>query len=269
MKLFVTTAIIVLIVGSTAPALRSQTVPDGSLPKSSPADRIRQRMEAAAERQKKSVASMKEAPFRTKNAAGRTQLASAETFFSLPTLAPVAGAPAVVACDPLPPAEVDSLVHTASASTSVDPRLITAVMKEESDYRPCAVSPKGAEGLMQLLPETAAELGVVDPFGPKENVLAGAKLLRQLMDHYNGDLALVLSAYNAGSGTVDSTMSVPHFVETQNYVRDILSRLSPVGISPIGISPTKLGTDLLSSPQPSLVESLLGENGALGTVAGE
>jgi soluble lytic murein transglycosylase-like protein len=104
-------------------------------------------------------------------------------------------------------------------------------MWQESDFRNCAVSAKGALGLMQLLPSTADGLGVKDPFDPEANVLGGARLLRQLMDRYGGDLSLTLSAYNAGSAKVDATMGVPMIPETLNYVNRILSRLSFLHLS--------------------------------------
>jgi hypothetical protein len=88
-----------------------------------------------------------------------------------------------------------------------------------------AVSPKGAVGLMQLMPRTASVLEVKDPFDPQDNVSAGTKLLRQLLQHYDGNLALTLGAYNAGPRRVDADMAVPGIPETTNYVRRILSML--------------------------------------------
>jgi len=98
-------------------------------------------------------------------------------------------------------------------------------MQQESAFRPCAVSPKGAMGLMQLEPGTAADLGVKNPFDPADNVLGGARLLRQLLNRYDGDLSMTLSAYNAGSGRVDAAMGVPAIPETIDYVKRILDKL--------------------------------------------
>ncbi len=130
-------------------------------------------------------------------------------------------------CRPLPPDEISSLVDTAAERTSVAPELIRAVMRQESGFRPCAVSPKGAMGLMQLIPGTAGEFGVTDAFDPEQNVLGGAKLLKQLLGRYSGDLSLTLSAYNAGTRPVDSVMGIPRIPETIDYVSRILAHLAP------------------------------------------
>jgi soluble lytic murein transglycosylase-like protein len=131
-----------------------------------------------------------------------------------------------VACSPMPSDDINALVETAAASTSVSAELIRSVMRQESAFRPCAVSAKGAMGLMQLIPGTAAELGVKDAFDPEQNVLGGAKLLKQLMNRYSGDLSLTLSAYNAGTRPVDAAAGVPMIPETIDYVSRILARLS-------------------------------------------
>lgn len=128
-------------------------------------------------------------------------------------------------CDPLPTPRVDSLVGGAAIHAGIDEALLRAVMKEESGFRPCAVSPKGAMGLMQLMPGTAEQFGVTDPFDPAGNVEAGAQLLKELMTRYNGDLNLVLGAYNAGITKVDSAGGIPAIPETWNYVSRILSLL--------------------------------------------
>jgi len=128
-------------------------------------------------------------------------------------------------CDSLPSQFIDSLIDSASKTSSVAPELIRGVMQQESAFRPCAVSPKGAMGLMQLEPGTAADLGVKNPFDPADNVLGGARLLRQLLNRYDGDLSMTLSAYNAGSGRVDAAMGVPAIPETIDYVKRILDKL--------------------------------------------
>jgi soluble lytic murein transglycosylase-like protein len=133
--------------------------------------------------------------------------------------------PVVPACDPVSPPELSRMIDGAAREHSVDPALVREVARQESGFHPCAVSPKGAEGLMQLMPATQAQLDVRDPFDPQESLSAGAKLLKQLLDRYHGDLALALSAYNAGIGRVDKTFSVPEIPETKDYVTDILGRL--------------------------------------------
>lgn len=129
-------------------------------------------------------------------------------------------------CDPLPAAELDKLVEQNSQQEGVKPELIRGVITEESGARPCAVSWKGAQGLMQLMPATSAQFGVRDPFDPHQNVEAGTKLLKQLLTKYKDDVSLALAAYNAGEGRVDKDGGVPQIQETQNYVSDIQSKLS-------------------------------------------
>jgi soluble lytic murein transglycosylase-like protein len=128
-------------------------------------------------------------------------------------------------CDALPAARLEELIETSSKQEGVKPELVRAVIEEESGGRPCAVSSKGAQGLMQLMPATADQLGVKDPFDPKQNVEAGTRLLKQLLAKYNGDTSLALSAYNAGEDRVDKDGKVPAIPETMNYVTDIVSKL--------------------------------------------
>jgi Transglycosylase SLT domain len=128
-------------------------------------------------------------------------------------------------CDPLPMDQLDPLIDENAKRESIRPDLLRAVIGEESGSRPCAVSRAGAQGLMQLMPATIEQFGVRDPFDPKQNVEAGAKLLKQLITKYAGDLRLALSAYNAGPDRVDKDGGVPQIPETINYVTDILSKL--------------------------------------------
>jgi soluble lytic murein transglycosylase-like protein len=128
-------------------------------------------------------------------------------------------------CDTLPTEQLDKLVAESSEREGVQPDLIRAVISQESGGRPCAISQKGAQGLMQLMPAVAAQFGVHDPFDPKQNVDAGTRLLKQLLAKYNGDTKLTLAAYNAGPGRVDSEGGVPAIPETVNYVIDVLSKL--------------------------------------------
>ncbi len=130
-------------------------------------------------------------------------------------------------CDPLATEMLDSLVDDASKREGVQRELIQAVIERESAARPCAVSVKGAQGLMQLMPSVAGDFGVKDAFDPKQNVDAGTKLLKQLLTKYNGDVSLALSAYNAGSARVDREGGIPSIPETINYVSDILSKVTP------------------------------------------
>jgi len=133
--------------------------------------------------------------------------------------------PVAFACEPVAQPELSKMIDSVAREQSVDPSLVREVARQESGFHACAVSPKGAQGLMQLMPSTQAQLDVHNPFNPQESLSAGAKLLKQLLDRYQGDLSLALSAYNAGMTRVDRTLSVPEIPETKDYVTDILGRL--------------------------------------------
>jgi soluble lytic murein transglycosylase-like protein len=107
--------------------------------------------------------------------------------------------------------------------SQMDWKLVAALIKVESNFNPSAVSPKGAQGLMQLMPSTQRELGVANAFVPEENIRAGVQYLKQLLDAFQGDLSLTLAAYNAGIGRVQKYQAVPPIPETQNYVAKILA----------------------------------------------
>ncbi|HEV2399693.1 MAG TPA: lytic transglycosylase domain-containing protein [Candidatus Sulfotelmatobacter sp.] len=119
------------------------------------------------------------------------------------------------------PDEIDQSIVMAAARHNVDPNLVRAVIRVESNFNSNAVSRKGAMGLMQLMPKTARELKVKNPFDPAQNVDAGVRHLKYLLQNYNGDVNLTLAAYNAGEGAVRRSAGVPHIAETQDYVRRI------------------------------------------------
>ena len=117
--------------------------------------------------------------------------------------------------------EIDQSIVMAAARHNVDANLVRAVVKVESNFNSNAVSRTGAMGLMQLMPKTARELKVKNPFDAQQNVDAGVRHLKYLLENYNGDVNLTLAAYNAGEGAVRRSAGVPHFAETQDYVRKI------------------------------------------------
>ncbi len=114
------------------------------------------------------------------------------------------------------------LIWSTALKQGVAPDLVYAVAAVESNFNARAVSAKGAQGLMQLMPDTAARFGVIDPFDPAENVLGGARYLRYLIDLFKGDLRLALAAYNAGENIVMALKSVPPYPETVGYVRKVM-----------------------------------------------
>ena len=130
-------------------------------------------------------------------------------------------------CEAVAEGELKPMIDEAARKHSLDPLLIREVARAESGFRPCAVSGKGAEGLMQLMPATQAQYQVQNPFNAKENLDAGSRFLKLLLDRYQGDLALALSAYNAGPAVVDQAGGIPEIPATQNYVAEILRQLLP------------------------------------------
>lgn len=145
---------------------------------------------------------------------------------NLPT-APSVGAPkAAAATQRRRGAEYDGFIDEQAAAHGVRPELIRGVIQAESNFNPRALSPKGAMGLMQLMPSTAADLGVLNPFNALENIRGGITYLRQLLNRYDGNEVLALAAYNAGPGAVDRHgVQVPPYRETRQYVKRILGSM--------------------------------------------
>jgi soluble lytic murein transglycosylase-like protein len=146
-----------------------------------------------------------------------SELASIEPeddFKALPVDAVTAGAP------------FGTFIHASAQKNGVDEKLITRVIKAESNFNPKAVSRKQALGLMQLMPQTASRYSLLNVFDPAQNIDAGTRYLKSLIDRYRGNLSLALAAYNAGPEMVDRYGGIPPFAETRNYVRRITTSLA-------------------------------------------
>ncbi|BBO83704.1 hypothetical protein DSCO28_42700 [Desulfosarcina ovata subsp. sediminis] len=122
--------------------------------------------------------------------------------------------------------QIGRSIRKAAKKYNLPEDLIESVIRAESDFQPDAVSPAGAQGLMQLMPATARELGVTDPFDVQQNIDGGARYIRQMLDRFDGDVKLALAAYNAGPGTVDRYHGDVPYRETQNYVKRVLAGMS-------------------------------------------
>ncbi len=123
---------------------------------------------------------------------------------------------------PSTPSTIDALINTLASRFQLDPLLVRAIIKTESNFNPQAISHKGAQGLMQLMPETARLLKVENPFDPRENIQAGVRYFRSLLRRFQGDLPVALAAYNAGPTTVQRYGGIPPYPETIHYIEQVL-----------------------------------------------
>jgi soluble lytic murein transglycosylase-like protein len=136
----------------------------------------------------------------------------------------------------------DEEIRTISKQYEIDPALVRSIIRVESGFNPLAISVKGAQGLMQLMPATAQDLRVANPFHPRENITGGVKYLRYLLNLFRGDLVLALAAYNAGENAVLRYQSVPPYPETMAYVQKVLGFYDPSLESQLIGTPRKAGS---------------------------
>src|SRR5579871_4932960 len=158
---------------------------------------------------------------------------------------PAAGFPA------RPKTDLTDVVNEASGRYSLDPDLVNSVIKAESAFNVRAVSPKGAQGLMQLMPGTASQLGVPNAFDPKANVDGGTKYLRELLERYNFDMVKALAAYNAGPQRVERFGGVPPYHETQAYVARIVKDFNKKKLAQRKTSPTRINVAQTPRTKPA------------------
>ena len=166
----------------------------------------------------------------------------------------------------LPKREIADLVDESARRHDVDPLLVHSVIQVESDYNSNAVSPKGAEGLMQLMPGTARMVEVSDSFDPQQNIEAGVKYLKYLQGIYKDD-RLALAAYNAGPGAVEKYKAIPPFAETRNYVNQVGRRYDEARKAAAAAvpepAPIAVGAPIKPEEQHPKLEAFIDENGRL------
>jgi len=157
---------------------------------------------------------------------------------------------------PVGSADLDAIFNAAGLRYNIPPELLKAVGKVESNFRPNATSRVGAMGIMQLMPGTARQLGVTDPFDPEQNIMGGAKYLRQMLDRFGGDVRLALAAYNAGPGTITRNGGKPLDSQMRGYIPKVLGYYNGgnitagmVGYSGIGLSGSEASGSAFGSPE--------------------
>jgi hypothetical protein len=149
------------------------------------------------------------------------------------------------------PKQLTELVDRIAAQQGVEAPLVQSVIRAESNYNPAAVSPKGAQGLMQLIPSTARRFGVADTFDAAENIQGGVRYLRFLLDYYHDDYTKSIAAYNAGEAAVDKYKGVPPYAETEGYVRAVSKNLDAERKRQQNAAPGATRTAAPSQPDPS------------------
>jgi soluble lytic murein transglycosylase-like protein len=198
-------------------ALAQTTAPTPGTDKAPPPAKPAETFQSAMEKQRAAIATQREAARKQRDLA-------VPWMFSAPLATPGIETPDAE-CDPIAEGELTPLIDGAAQQHQVEPKLLRGVIEQESGFHACAISSKGAKGLMQLMPATIEQFKVGDVFDPKQNIEAGATYLRQLLDKYKDDVKLALAAYNAGPVAVDKTDGIPDIKETQDYVEGILKKM--------------------------------------------
>ncbi len=172
----------------------------------------------------------------------------------------------VPAVPPAPSAaggQVQAAVERVAGEQSLPPELLHSVIQVESNYNPNAVSPKGAQGLMQLIPATARRFGVADAFDPLENIRGGAAYLKYLLGLYGGNYTLALAAYNAGEGAVARYGDVPPFPETSDYLKQVADRLAARMSAAEPVAPAEAKPAAAAAAGPSHIEEIVAPDGGV------
>ena len=160
------------------------------------------------------------------------------------------------------PPGIDAAVEAIAATQSLPPQLVHSVIKVESNYNQFAVSPKGAQGLMQLMPDTARRFGVSNAFDPVDNIQGGARYLKYLLDLYKGDYQLALAAYNAGEGAIEKYGSVPPYPETLNYLVQVGRQLKQAASKVEAPTPEPQPAETKPAG-PAHIEEVVGPDGSI------
>ena len=161
--------------------------------------------------------------------------------------------------------ELRQIVDRIANEQGVDSQLVHSVIRAESNYNATAISPKGAQGIMQLIPETARRFGVANLFDPQENILGGVKYLRFLLDYYRGDYVKTIAAYNAGEAAVDRFKGIPPYEETRNYVAQVARNLKAAreAAPAKAAAPQTLASLNQTAETPKPIETSTGSDGRI------
>jgi soluble lytic murein transglycosylase-like protein len=167
----------------------------------------------------------------------------------------------------LAPRGINEAVEAIAATQSLPPRLVHSVIKVESNYNPLAVSSKGAQGLMQLMPATARRFGVANAFDPVDNIQGGARYLKYLLDLYKGDYNLALAAYNAGEGAVEKYGAVPPYPETINYLVEVSRQFQKSAPAAAPVSQPAAPKTPEAPAGPAHIQEVVGSDGTVRYVS--